>query len=91
MRTCYVNINPDDVKNCAEWIVKNYQDSVICLAPIKPISTHSPSKNKKYFSIKLEVMLPVDAIKGDGAILDFGGMMLLRLPKDRIAEQFKKV
>ena len=44
MSTCYVNINPDDVKKCADGIVKNYPDSVICLAPINPIETSSPTK-----------------------------------------------
>lgn len=88
MSICYVNINSDDVKKCADGIVKNYPDSVICLAPINLIEASSPTKKKHYFSLKVEVMIPADAIKGEGAILDFGGMMLIRLPKNRIADQF---
>lgn len=88
MGNCYINVSPELVKSIAERILGNYPDSVISLVKAHPMATYSPTKRKNYFRITFEVALPVDAITGASALTDFGGFLVLRLPKDRIKPQF---
>ena len=60
------------------------------MIPIQPMATYSPGKKKKYFRITFEVGIPDDAIIGQNALTDFGGYLVLRLPKNRIESKFLK-
>ncbi|EHQ92179.1 hypothetical protein [Desulfosporosinus youngiae] len=90
MSTCHIDISPKDAENVTEVILKKYPDSIMCLAPINPKSTYSPSKGKKCFRITCEILVPPEAIEGESCLDDFGAMVLLRLPKKRIKADFLK-
>lgn len=82
------DVTGDSVKQVADAISKQNDDSLLVLAPLSgSVSVHAPSKkgkNKGYHRLKLEVWIPEDAIKGDNALVDFGAVTLLRLPKNRV-------
>jgi hypothetical protein len=87
-KSVYLNVTPEQVKNAAEVIPREYPDSIIVLAPIFPKSTESPTKKRAYHRIKFEALIPAEAINGEGALDDFGGLLILRLPKKRIQPKF---
>ena len=72
------------------FIPKEFPDSVIVIAPVNSIATYSPSKKKDYFRITFEAVIPKEAVLGPNALMDFGGFMLLRLPKNRLQPKFVK-
>lgn len=88
MRKVIFDVTPDTIQKVTEQITENNPDSIAVLAPPSGnISVHAPSKtgkHKGYHRIKLEVWIPVDAIKGEDAFRDFGVVTLLRLPKSRV-------
>jgi hypothetical protein len=88
MPKCYINITPDDVKKVAQVIPESFTDSIINLIPIQPLATYAPTKKKKYFRITFEIGIPEDVIVGQGCLTDFGGYLVLRLPKNRIVSKF---
>ncbi|MGG3233241.1 hypothetical protein ABEP17_06965 [Priestia flexa] len=94
MKKCVIfDVNKETVSKVAEVIVKQNDDSMLVLAPFAgTVSVHAPSKrgkNKGYHRMKLEVWIPEDAIKGEDALADFGGLTLLRLPKKRVQDHLK--
>lgn len=66
----------------------NKEDRLTVAAPLAGnASVHAPSrsgKHKGYHRIKCEIWIPEDAIKGEGALTDFGAFMVLSLPKNRV-------
>lgn len=88
MRKVIFDVTPETVQKVTEQITENHPDSMAVLAPMSGnCSVHAPSKtgkNKGYHRIKLEVWIPENAIKGENALVDFGLVTLLRLPKSRV-------
>ncbi|QNB48189.1 hypothetical protein BR63_19090 [Thermanaerosceptrum fracticalcis] len=90
MRTCYINVSPKDVEHIVSQIKEQNPDGVIVLAPINPMNTYAPGKKRDVFRITFEAIIPTEAITGKNCLMNFGGMMLLMLPKNRIEPQFLK-
>lgn len=94
MRNVIFDVTKETVSNIAEQISNKNEDSMLVLAPLAGnISVHAPSKkgkNKGYHRFKFEVWIPEDAIKGDEALIDFGAVTLIRLPKNRVNEHLKR-
>ena len=57
---------------------------VVCLCPILGYRSTAPTKRQKNYHLKLDVLINPDVIEGENAITEFGGFVILALPKDRI-------
>ncbi|KKO51117.1 hypothetical protein [Paenibacillus sp. DMB20] len=72
------------IDKTVKGIADKHPDSMIVLAPFAGnISTHAPTKTGKYkgyHRMKLEILIPEEAIKGEDALNDFGAFAVLRLP-----------
>ncbi|MDY8021094.1 hypothetical protein [Paenibacillus polymyxa] len=93
MRKVIFGANKEVVGMYVDQVLEKYDDSLMVLAPPSgTINTYAPSKkgkSKGYYRVKLEVWIPEDAIKGEDALNDFGASILMRLPKDRVADHLK--
>lgn len=93
MRNVIFGVSKETVGLYVEQALEKNDDSLMILAPPSgTINTYAPSKkgkNKGYYRVKLEVWIPEDVIKGEDALNDFGASILMRLPKDRIADHLK--
>ncbi|MMZ69916.1 hypothetical protein D1872_328430 [compost metagenome] len=67
---------------------------MLVLAPFSgSMNIYAPAKQGKYkgyHRIKTEIWIPEDAIKGEGAISDFGAFALLRIPVSRVQDHLKQ-
>lgn len=90
MNTCYINVSPEQVKESLQLVAEKKPDSVLVLAPIGGFEIYSPSKKKPYHRIKAEIIVPEDAIIGESCLSDFGIIVTLRLPKNRINPEYLK-
>lgn len=91
MKTCYINVTPEQVKRSLELVIDKSPDSVLVMAPIAGFETYSPSKKKPCHRIKAEIIVPEDAIIGTSCLSDFGLVATLRIPTDRINPEYLKV
>ncbi|MGV6935831.1 hypothetical protein ACWA2B_09990 [Paenibacillus sp. CMM36] len=93
MRNVIFGVSKETVGSYVEQVLEKNDDSLMILAPPSgTISTYAPSKkgkNKGYYRVKLEVWIPEESIKGEDALNDFGASILMRLPKDRVADHLK--
>lgn len=91
-RTVYIDVSPEQIKELAGAFEKEYPDRVLVLAPLGgKISVNAPSKTGKqkgYHRFKFEAWIPESAIEGESAIVDFGALLLMGLPKYRIKHPF---
>jgi hypothetical protein len=94
MSSVVFDITKQSLGQIAESIQLNYEDSMLVLAPLAGnISVYAPAtkgKYKGYHRFKFEVWIPEDAIEGNSALGDFGAMVLMRLPKNRVKEHLKR-
>jgi len=88
MRTCHINVLPEQIKQIAETIKGANPDSILVLPPVNPISTYSPTKKKKYHRINVEIVIPEGALNSANALTDFGVFAVLRIPEKYISEQY---
>ncbi|MEC4565536.1 hypothetical protein L8C07_06220 [Paenibacillus sp. CMAA1739] len=93
MSNVIFGVNKEMVGMYMDQVLEKNDDSLMVLAPPSgTISTYAPSKkgkNKGYYRVKLEVWIPEDSIEGEDALNDFGASILMRLPKNRIADHLK--
>lgn len=93
-RNVIFDVSPDSVKKAADAVANQDQDSLLVIAPFSGhMSMHAPAKRGKYkgyHRIKCEIWIPEAAIQGTDALIDFGALALLRLPKSRVQEHLKK-
>ena len=88
MRTCHINVLPEQIKQIAESIKGANPDSILVLPPVNPVSTYSPTKKKKYHRITVELVIPEGALNSANALTDFGVFAVLRIPEKHISEQY---
>ena len=88
MRTCHINVLPEQIKQIAENIKGANPDSILVLPPVNPISTYSPTKKKKYHRITAELVVPEGALNSANALTDFGVFAVLRIPEKYVSEQY---
>ncbi|CCO08253.1 hypothetical protein [Desulforamulus hydrothermalis] len=84
MSTCYVDVDPQVVKEVISHLKDKNPDSIIVLPVVQALETYSPTKKKDYFRIKYEAIIPKDAIIGGSCLTDFGALIVMRVPKNRI-------
>jgi hypothetical protein len=94
MKTVLFDVSDETLVELTKSLNEQHKDSLLVLAPFSGnLSVHAPSnkgKYKGYHRFKMEVWIPEDAIKGEDALIDFGGLTLLRLPKNRVQDHLKK-
>lgn len=90
----YVNVAPEKMGQIFEQLgeaEKNTRTTVLT----KPFLTHTyaPAERGKYkglHRLKFEVLIPEEAISGPNALLDVGAFLALKVPTNRIADEFLK-
>jgi hypothetical protein len=86
------DVTPDSIKNSMEANPRD--DRMFVVAPFAgKASIHAPVKTGKYkgyHRIKCEILIPEDAITGDGILEDFGAFSVLSVPKARVADHLKR-
>jgi len=88
MKTCHINVLPEQIKQIAESIKGANPDSILVLPIINPVSTYSPTKKKKFHRINVEIVIPEGALNSANALTDFGVFAVLRIPEKHISEQY---
>ncbi len=83
-KTCYINVSPQTVGELVNDIAEKNRDSVIVLPVVGKVDIMSPTKKKKCHRFMVELLVPEDAIIGQGCLTDFGCMVVMRLPRERI-------
>ena len=58
MKTCYINVSPEQVKDSLQIVKDKNPDSVLVLAPVCGIEMRAPTKKKPFHRIKVEVVVP---------------------------------
>jgi len=91
MKTCYINLSPEQVKDSLQLVADKYPDSVLVLAPVCGIEMRSPTKKKPFHRIKVEVVVPEDGIIGNECLDDLGVVATLRIPRNRINPEYLKL
>lgn len=91
-RTVYMDASVEQVKDLAAMIEKEHPDRVLVLAPLAgSMSVHAPAKSGKHkghHRFKFEVWIPEEAIEGESALGDFGALVLMGLPRERVKHPF---
>lgn len=86
------DVTPDSIKDSMKqiprldrmWVVSPFAGQASIHAPVKT------GKYKGYHRIKCEILIPADAITGDGILEDFGAFAVLSVPKKRVADHLKR-
>ncbi|OLN21427.1 hypothetical protein BTO30_15025 [Domibacillus antri] len=92
MRNVLFGVKPDTLKNLVERIEQKNPDRTPILVPFVDVVTKAPTgrgKNKDYHQIKITALIPKDAIKGENAILDFGGFVFMDIDSRIVADHLK--
>ena len=90
MKTCYINVSPEQIRDSLELLAEKKSDSVLVLAPVAGFETYAPSKKKPNYRIKAEIILPEYAIVGESCLTDFGIIVTLTIPENRINPGYLK-
>lgn len=90
MSNCYIDVKPKLIMDIAEGILDRNKDSVLVLPAIKEIKTYAPTKKGKCHRLVFEVLIPAEGLKGEGAISELGGFVVVKLPKTRIEDEHLK-
>ncbi|MGG4444531.1 hypothetical protein [Brevibacillus fortis] len=90
MKTCYVGVKAESVEKLAKRIEEDEED-VIILPVVSPKSVSAPTKKKPNHMFEFVAMVPPDILKEEyqkAAISNFGGFIVMRLPKHMIKPEF---
>lgn len=90
MKTCYVNVKADTVRNLALRIEEDENDLIV-LPVVAPKSVSAPTKKKPNHMFEFVAMVPPDILKDEyqnRAITDYGAFIVMRLPKHMIKPEF---
>ncbi|WP_099301950.1 hypothetical protein [Bacillus sp. Marseille-P3800] len=93
MSTVFFGVTPDRVKELLEASKEHYPGRQTQVVPFANVETKAPAKSGKYkgyHQIKINALIPEDAIKGENAILDFGGFLILDIEKNRVADHLNE-
>ena len=91
MKTCYINVSPEQVKDSLQMVKDKNPDSVLVLAPVRGIEMMSPTKKKPFHRVKVEVVVPEDGVIGNECLGDLGVIVTLRVPQNRINPEYLKL
>lgn len=84
MKNCFVDVRPEVLSNVINDLPSKDPDNCFVMPIIAQYETLSPTTNKNCFRIKLELVIPQEAIVGEEALEEVGFLPILRLPKKRI-------
>lgn len=85
----YKGVTPEEVKEVMEKMEEHTKDREIVLLKAFPTSIIAPSKtgkNKGLHRLSFDILLDADAIEGAGVLMDFGAIMVMHIPKDRLVK-----
>lgn len=89
MVICHIDVKPELIKDLAEGMLSRYKDNSVLVVPaVRRLETYAPNRRKKCHKLVFEALIPEEAINGEEAITDFGGFVVMRVPKARIEGKY---
>jgi hypothetical protein len=88
MSQTFTDVSANQVKELVEQIKDHNPDRTLCLSKFTKVQVFGPTKSKKSHRFKIEVEIPVEAIIGDRALTQFGGLVMLDIATNRIHPKY---